>query len=114
MSEHKYRICRNEKFWFELLPNNHNSQPVVQSSLYDTYDETIKGINKFKMYMLKHTDDELDFENIFMKANSYQYRIYFDLSHNEHISARICERFNLRKTRKRIRDNYAVSIRYDL
>ena len=49
MSKYKYRICHAEKFWFELLPNNNNNQPVATSSLYDTYDEAANGV-----YILKN------------------------------------------------------------
>ena len=114
MSNYKYRICENKKFWFELLPNNNNTQPVASSSIYDTYDEAVSGLDHFKKYMARNENNLLDCENLFVKGNLYQYRIFFTDSHREYITARSCEKFNLKYTEQRIRKNYLVSLRRDL
>ena len=114
MAKYKYRICYKEKFWFELLPNNNNSQPVAKSSLYDTYDEALKGIDTFRLYMANNVKQTIDAENIFIKGNSYQLCIYFNNLHEEFLKCRICARFELKETEKRIIDNYLVQHRKDL
>lgn len=114
MSNYKYRICHEKKFWFELLPNNNNTEPVASSSLYDTYDEAVNGLDRFKKYMAKNINEKLNSENIFIKGNCYQFRIYFDPTKKEFITARSCEKFNLKKTEKRIRNNFLVFLRRDL
>ena len=114
MPKYKYRICHEEKFWFELLPNNSNSQPVAKSSLYNTYNDAAKGMEKFRLYIAGNHDKALDTENILIKGNSYQLCIYFDLSHNEFIKCRVCEKFKLKEYERRVRENYQVFHRREL
>ena len=114
MSKYKYRICHEEKFWFELLPNNSNSQYVAKSSLYDTYDEAEKGLEKFRLYMARASKHPLDSENIHIQGNSYQFCVYFDVSHKEFIKCRICKRFELKESERKIQDNYQVFHRQNL
>lgn len=62
MSNYKYRICHEKKFWFELLPNNNNTEPVASSSLYDTYVEKDVGeicvLFSSKVYWIPIDSDE--------------------------------------------------------
>ncbi len=115
MSKYKYRICKKSAlYWFELLPNNSNTQPVARSSLYNTYGDTIQGIEAFKQYMANNEKKTLTSEIIHIKGNCFQLRINFGLSNEEYLIARTCEKYNLKKAEKRLRNNYSSSLRYDL
>ena len=115
MSQYKYRICeQNAVFWFELLPNNSNTQPVAQSSPYNTYDDAVKGIERFKLYMAKNNKVALASEIIHVKGNCFQLRINFSLLYKEYVIARACEKYNLKEAERRLRNNYSVFLRRDL
>lgn len=115
MARYKYRICKEDgKYRFELLPNNSNDKCVAKSSLYDTFDDAIKGIEAFKMYMSQKGNEKLNTEFIHYQDNNYILYIYFGASHDVFVRYRICPRYNLTKAEQRIRENYLAPIRRDL
>lgn len=115
MSKYKYRICEKDAmFCFELLPNNSNTQPVARSSLYNTYDDAIRGIEKFKLYMANNKKEALTSKFIHVKGNCFQFQINFGVSNEEYLVARTCEKYNLKKAEIRLRNNYSASLRCDL
>ena len=114
MSKYKYRICHEEKYWFELLPNNSNSQPVAKSSLYNTYGEALKGMENFRLYIAGNHNKAIDTEDILIEGNRYQLCIYFDTSHNEFIKCRVCKRYELKECERIVRENYQVIHRLEL
>ena len=114
MTKYKYRICNNEKFWFELLPNNNNNQPVAKSSPYNTYDDAVKGVDTFKKYVAKNFQETWDSENIPVSKNWFEYRIYFGDSREEFITTRAYQRFKLKDVKIRIKKNYLAPLRRDL
>ena len=114
MSKYKYRICYEEKFWFELLPNNSNTQPVAWSSFYSTYEEALRGIDMFKTYMRSNVQGALDSEKIAVGNNRFQYRIFFSSSHTEFLTVRACAKARLQEAERRIRQNCFGCLRLDL
>ncbi len=115
MSKYKYRICQQDEFfWFELLPNNSNTQPVAKSSPYNSYNEAVKGVDTFKKYMDRNVKGTLDSEVIVTPENRFQFRIYFSPSRKEFLTARACEKYNLKEAERRIRENYLVFLRREL
>ena len=71
-------------------------------------------MERFKRYMALNANKPLDSENIFIKGNSYQFCVYFTTLHDEFIKSRTCEKFNLKKAERRLRENYQVHLRPEL
>lgn len=55
-----YRITENNQKWqFHLIPNNNNDQPIGHSPDYDTKDECIVALSKFKIWVKLNQIDSI-------------------------------------------------------
>lgn len=60
-----YKICRNnDKWYFELMPNNNNRQPIGNSIEYNSYKECEKAINEFKLIVKINAINSIDSNNV--------------------------------------------------
>jgi len=116
MTKYKYRINKQDDNtdWFELLPNNNNSQPVALSSCYNSFEEAKNGITRFRDYVATHIDRPFRTENIPANENKYFYRIYFNGNYEFLTKKFACKRHELKKAEEKIRKNYHAPFRADL
>ena len=56
-----YKIIQTDGKWlFQLFPNNNNYQEVGSSELFDSYEECIAGITRFRNLILDNHVNSLD------------------------------------------------------
>ncbi len=60
--KYKYRFVNENGYRFELLPNNSNNCPVGYSGNYETYDQAIEGLKKFKNYMANKNQNDIVYD----------------------------------------------------
>lgn len=87
MRSYKYRIVRDEKWHFELLPNNSNRQYVARSNDYESKGGALEGICKLKAYL--NSNPEIDVrEYVFQVKGQKTYCKGFMFYRDEHIYTR--------------------------
>lgn len=87
MKSYKYRIVHDEKWHFELLPNNSNGQYVARSSDYESKEDALEGIRKLKAYLDNEPKSDIQ-EHIRQEKRTKVYRRSFAFFRNECISTR--------------------------
>lgn len=114
MRSYKYRIVHDEKWHFELLPNNSNRQYVARSSDYESKEDALEGIRKLKTYL--DNKPEIDIQEHIIQNNKLKmYRRSFVFLQNECISTRkYVTRVNSIKGIQNIMVHYNSSLRSDL
>lgn len=114
MRSYKYRIVRDEKWHFELLPNNSNRQYVARSSDYESKEDALEGIQKLKAYLDNEPKIDIQ-EHILQNQKSKMYRRSFAFFQNECIYTRkYVTRVNSVKGIQNIMAHYNSSPRSDL
>lgn len=114
MRSYKYRIVHDEKWHFELLPNNSNRQYIARSSDYESKEDALEGIRKLKAYL--DNEPKIDIQEHILRNNKMKmYRRSFAFFQNEYISTRKYEtRVNSIKGIQNIMTYYNSSLRSDL
>ena len=70
-----YKIKRTGNKWiFELIPCNNNSQPIGQSSMFDSREECKKGLLEFRMLVIDTRIDDLNHENVVLSRDGRKYQ----------------------------------------
>lgn len=114
MPSYKYRVVHNDKWFFELLPNNSNRIYVARSCEYETCEEAYAGIQKLKTYLAEHSEPEIHERTIVQNGiKLYRSEIFF--APGEYLYTR---NYNTKENRakciRNIMAQYHVSVRTDL
>ena len=116
MAKYKYRIVKDGNWRFELLPNNSNLQYVGRSEGYQTKEEMLGGLNRFKNFLRKNQTDILYNKETVKKDNNTFYYAYLVFSDNNEkfYTREYWHKYEPDNSIERIINNFDSNVRNDL
>lgn len=110
---YKYKIVFEEEWYFKLYPNNSDTNCVGISSGYNSYDEAIQGLRRFKDFFADKCEVNYDIIDKIASCQTKKYSGIFVFSNkNETFRTRFYEqRYEVKSGIKRILNNYDSHIK---
>lgn len=99
MAKYKFTFkIKNDKCRFELYPNNSNTQLLGYSCDYDSYNESLDGLEKFIEYIKNNTIDSFKskYTELSNNDNNYSYKYIID-SENVFYGSKYEKNINMQK-----------------
>ncbi len=115
MGEYKYRIVREGKWRFELMPNNSNIMCMGKSGDYESEKEARDAIDRLRVYLTGNPNPQIFQETKMGAFDNTLYRKYFYFSEKERFSTKFYDaRHKAQTGMKKVLLHYNADIREDL